>query len=178
MVLVVMVRHSCVKVRTVKVLRRLLFALILFSPAFLLMANPAPRVDSIDALEGGAKLHAVIDRVVESQHAVRTLQADFVLIKRSELLLEAIESSGVFLYRAPDLVRWNYLRPDSMVVLFSDDTVTTYHPQQSRAERLKEPRRASQGIGQAAPIRASDGRYATARRPHAELFGQASRSRW
>ena len=129
--------RSCVKVHTVKVLRRLLPALILVFPAFLLTADPAPRVESIDALEGGAKLHAVIDRVVESQHAVRTLQADFVQLKRSELLLEAVESSGVFLFRAPDLVRWNYLRPDSMVVLFTDDTVTTYHPQQSRAERLK-----------------------------------------
>jgi outer membrane lipoprotein carrier protein len=124
-------------VHTVKVLRRLLPALILVFPAFLLTADPAPRVESIDALEGGAKLHAMIDRVVESQHAVRTLQADFVQLKRSELLLEAVESSGVFLFRAPDLVRWNYLRPDSMVVLFTDDTVTTYHPQQSRAERFK-----------------------------------------
>jgi len=111
--------------------------LILVLPAVLLAANPAPTVDSIDALEGGAKLDAVIDRVVESQHAARTLRADFVQLKHSELLLEAAESSGVFLFRAPDLVRWDYVRPDSMVVLFADDTVTTYHPQQNRAERLK-----------------------------------------
>ena len=111
--------------------------LILVFPAVFLTAKPAPVADAIDALEGGAKLDAVIDRVVGSQRAVRTLQANFVQLKRSELLLEAVESSGVFLFRAPDLVRWNYLRPDSMIVLFADDTVTTYHPQQSYAERLK-----------------------------------------
>ena len=111
--------------------------LILVFPAVFLAAKPAPVADAIDALEGGAKLDAVIDRVVGSQRAVRTLQANFVQLKRSELLLEAVESSGVFLFRAPDLVRWNYLRPDSMIVLFADDTVTTYHPQQSYAERLK-----------------------------------------
>lgn len=111
--------------------------LILVFPAVFLTAKPAPVADAIDALEGGAKLDAVIDRVVGSQRAVRTLQANFVQLKRSELLLEAAESSGVFLFRAPDLVRWNYLRPDSMIVLFADDTVTTYHPQQSYAERLK-----------------------------------------
>jgi len=111
--------------------------LILVFPAVLLTAKPAPVADAIDALEGGAKLDAVIDRVVGSQRAVRTLQANFVQLKRSELLLNTVESSGVFLFRAPDLVRWNYLRPDSMIVLFSDDTVTTYHPQQSYAERLK-----------------------------------------
>lgn len=128
---------SCAKVHVVKVLRRLLTMLILVFPAFLLTAKPAPVADSIDALVGSAKLDAVIDRVVGSQRAVRTLQADFVQLKRSELLLEAAESSGIFLFRAPDLVRWNYLRPDSMIVLFTEDTVTTYLPQQSRAERLK-----------------------------------------
>jgi len=76
-------------VRTVKVLRRLLPLLILVLPAFLLTANPAPMVDEIDALEGGAKLQAVIDRVVERQRGVRTLQADFVQLNHSELLLEA-----------------------------------------------------------------------------------------
>ncbi len=80
---------SCAKVRTVKVLRRLLPLLILVLPAFLLTANPAPMADEIDALEGGAKLQAVIDRVVERQRGVRTLQADFVQLKHSELLLEA-----------------------------------------------------------------------------------------
>jgi outer membrane lipoprotein-sorting protein len=76
-------------VRTVKVLRRLLVLLILVLPAFLLTANPAPMANEIDALEGGAKLQAVIDRVVERQRGVRTLQADFVQLKHSELLLEA-----------------------------------------------------------------------------------------
>ncbi len=102
---------SCAKVRTVQVLRRLLPLVILVLPAFLLTANPAPMANEIDALEGGAKLQAVIDRVVERQRGVRTLQADFVQLKHSELLLEAVESSGVFLFRAPDLVRWDYLRP-------------------------------------------------------------------
>ena len=58
-------------------------------------------------------------------------------IKQSALLLEAVESTGVFLFRAPDLVRWDYRQPDSMVVLFTEDTVTTYHPAQARAERIK-----------------------------------------
>ena len=48
-----------------------------------------------------------------------------------------MESTGVFLFRAPDLVRWDYQQPDAMVVLFAKDTVTTYHPAQARAERIK-----------------------------------------
>ena len=90
-------------------------------------AAPAPKTVSIDDLAGSAKLEALIERVVERQHAVRTLEAEFVQFKESALLLEAVESTGVFLFRAPDLVRWNYSQPDSMVVLFAEDTVTTYH---------------------------------------------------
>ena len=94
-------------------------------------------VNGIDGLEGSAKLDALIARVVESQGAIRTLRAEFVQLKKSSLLLEASSSSGEFRFRAPDRVRWDYLEPDSMVVLFADDTVTTFHPEQARAERIK-----------------------------------------
>jgi len=91
-------------------------------------ADPAPKTVSIDDLEGSAKLDALIERVVERQRTLNTLEAEFVQLKESALLLEAVESTGVFLFRAPDLVRWDYRLPDSMVVLFAKDTVTTYHP--------------------------------------------------
>ena len=100
-------------------------------------AGPAPKTVAIDDLEGSVKLDALIERVVEQQRAVRTLEAEFVQVKVSDLLLEAVESTGVFLFRAPDLVRWDYRQPDSMVVLFVEDTVTTYHPAQARAEQIK-----------------------------------------
>jgi outer membrane lipoprotein carrier protein len=91
----------------------------------------------LDSLSGSAKLDALIDRVVERQRALRSLQADFVQLKRSELLLGPAHSSGEFFYLAPDLVRWDYRQPDTMVVLFTDDVVTTFHPAGKRAERLK-----------------------------------------
>jgi outer membrane lipoprotein carrier protein len=121
----------------VKVLRRLLLTVIVLPLVSLAAAGPAPKTVSIDDLEGSAKLDALIERVVERQRALRTLEAEFVQIKQSALLLEAVESTGVFLFRAPDLVRWDYRQPDSMVVLFTEDTVTTYHPAQARAERIK-----------------------------------------
>jgi len=129
--------QSYAKVRAVKVLRGLLPILILSISGVLPAADPAPMDSSIDHLEGSDKVNALIDRVVERQHALKSLRADFVQLKQSALLLEAVESSGVFLFRAPDLVRWDYRRPDEMVVLFAEDTVTTFHPQLARAERLK-----------------------------------------
>ena len=106
-------------------------------PALLSAADPAPAAGSIDHLEGSDKVNALIGRVVEQQHALKSLRADFVQLKQSAMLLEAVESSGVFCFRAPDLVRWDYRQPDAMVVLFAENTVTTFHPQQARAERLK-----------------------------------------
>jgi outer membrane lipoprotein carrier protein len=103
----------------------------------LLWAVSPPKAVSIDALDGSAKLEALIERVVERQRNVQSLEAEFVQLKQSALLLEAVESRGVFIFRAPDTVRWDYRKPDQMVVLFADDTVTTFHPDQARAERIK-----------------------------------------
>ncbi len=97
----------------------------------------SPSAVSIDTLEGAEKLDALIRRVVERQRSLDSLRADFVQHKSSELLLEDVESSGVFLFHAPDRVRWDYRAPESMVVVFAEDTVTTYHPDQARAERIK-----------------------------------------
>jgi len=120
----------------VRELRRLLVFIAAAGLALLASAGPPPS-GSIDTLNGSAKLDALIARVVEQQHALRSLSADFVQLKRSEMLLQDVESSGEFLFQAPDKVRWDYRRPDPMVVVFSDDTVTTFLPQQARAERVK-----------------------------------------
>jgi len=100
-------------------------------------ATPAPADRVLDDLEGSAKLYALIDQVVERQRALTSLTAGFVQTKDSALLLEVMESSGRMSFRAPDSVRWDYSRPERMVVLFAGNTVTTYHPGQARAERLK-----------------------------------------
>jgi outer membrane lipoprotein carrier protein len=95
----------------------------------------------LDDLHGGEKVHALIDRVVEAQQAMRSLEADFRQLKVSALLLEPASSHGRFTYLAPDMVRWDYVGPDPMVVVFNDDLLTTFHPQRSQAERVKISRR-------------------------------------
>jgi outer membrane lipoprotein carrier protein len=116
---------------------RLLFVIVVTAGLAVLVGADPPPSDSIDTLNGSAKLNALIARVVEQQHALRSLSADFVQLKKSEMLLEDVESSGQFLFQAPDKVRWDYRKPDPMVVVFADDTVTTFLPQQARAERVK-----------------------------------------
>jgi outer membrane lipoprotein carrier protein len=91
----------------------------------------------LDSLHGSAKIDAVIERVVQRQRGIRSMQADFVQVRSSSLLLGDVRSTGELSYLAPDRVRWDYAKPDPMVVLFTDDWVTTYHPTGRRAERVK-----------------------------------------
>ncbi len=102
---------------------------------------PAVGVDALEGLRGGAKVQALIELVVTRQRAVASLRANFVQLKESSLLLAPVSSSGVFSYLAPDHVRWDYQAPDEMIVVFDDDTITTYHPERASAERLRIPRR-------------------------------------
>jgi outer membrane lipoprotein carrier protein len=104
-------------------------------------AGPAGAALDLTRLEGGAKVTALIEGVVAQQRSLVSLRAEFVQFKRSDLLLEPVTSTGQFLYLAPDRVRWDYVQPDAMVVLFTDDNVTTYHPRQRLAERVKVSRR-------------------------------------
>ncbi len=101
----------------------------------------AATAEHLEDLRGGAKVQALIDAVVERQSEVVSLRADFVQLKDSDLLLEPVRSRGRFSYLAPDRVRWDYESPDTMVVLFDTDTVTTYHPERRHAEQLRIPRR-------------------------------------
>ncbi len=101
------------------------------------IANEGSTGPSLDSLHGSAKLEALIDRVVARQRNLRSLRADFVQVKNSTMLLDSVRSTGEFYYRAPDSVRWDYRQPDPLVVLFTDDFVTTYDPGGRRVERVR-----------------------------------------
>ncbi len=91
----------------------------------------------LDQLEGGDKLRGLIEAVVAQQRSVRSLRAEFTQRKSSTLLLEPVESTGQFTFRAPDTVRWDYAAPENMVVLLTENRLTTFFPDRQRAEAVK-----------------------------------------
>jgi outer membrane lipoprotein carrier protein len=101
----------------------------------------------VDSLAGSAKLDAIVNRVIDRQRALATLRAQFTQIKKSSLLLADEESRGEFRFRAPDTVRWDFSGPEAMVVLFADDTVTTFHPGLNIAERVRISKRQRRFVG-------------------------------
>lgn len=88
-------------------------------------------------LTGSARLEALVDRVKRRQKELSSLEADFVQVRASEFLTTPETSRGTFSYRAPDLVRWEYLEPRPVSLVIRDDEMTTWYRDLGRAERLK-----------------------------------------
>ncbi len=105
-------------------------------------AADEPRgIEALDGLRGGAKVDALVDLVVERQRALTSLESAFVQDKSSELLLEPVTSRGLFRFKAPDRVRWDYEAPDEMIVVFAGETLTTFRPDDGVAERITVPKK-------------------------------------
>jgi len=105
-------------------------------------AADEPRgIEALQGLRGGAKLDALVNLVVDRQRALTSLESGFVQDKNSELLLEPVTSKGLFRFKAPDRVRWDYDSPDQMIVVFAGETLTTFRPDDRVAERITVPKK-------------------------------------
>ena len=71
------------------------------------------------------------------QQNVTTLEAEFVQVRESSMLVEPVESRGVFSYAAPDRVRWEYQSPDPISMLITGDEMTTWYKDIEQAERVQ-----------------------------------------
>jgi outer membrane lipoprotein carrier protein len=106
--------------------------------ALLVSALPAVAQEPpLSSLSGADKLNAVLERVSAAQTGLETIKARFSQRKESRLLAEPSVSRGVFYYKAPDRVRWEYDPPRSMSVVLSDGVALTYRPAERRAERIE-----------------------------------------
>lgn len=95
---------------------------------------PDPRSPS---LQPGQRMQALIDRVRYEHSRLRTLEADFVQLKESALLLEPAEATGVFSYASPDKVRWEYVKPNPISLLVAGEEMTTWYRDLDQAERVQ-----------------------------------------
>jgi outer membrane lipoprotein carrier protein len=95
---------------------------------------PHPRQEGLEPSE---RLAALVNRVRTEQQAVRTLEAGFIQIRESAMLVDPVESQGVFSFSAPDRVRWEYLSPNPISMLISGDEMTTWYRDIEQAERVQ-----------------------------------------
>jgi outer membrane lipoprotein carrier protein len=94
----------------------------------------------LDPLSGNLspreRLDVLVERVKLEQSRVETMTAEFEQYKESSLLLEPETAQGVFYYRAPDRVRWEYRQPDPVIMTITEDIMLTYYPDLERAESV------------------------------------------
>jgi len=114
----------------------LLLALLMALPAgarAAMVDKPDPLAPDLTLRE---RLDALVERVKMEQKDVVTMEADFIQDKVSSMLLEPERSRGVFSYRAPESVRWEYRTPNPIVVLINGDELVTWYRDLRTAERV------------------------------------------
>jgi outer membrane lipoprotein-sorting protein len=58
---------------------------------------------------------------------VQTIEAEFVQTKYMKILVRPLVSKGVFRYKAPSSLRWEYHQPFRSILLMHDGNVKKYH---------------------------------------------------
>lgn len=96
--------------------------------------EPDPRASGLSAAD---RVLVLLDRVRAAQAEIRSLTADFVQRRESELLLETEESRGRFAFQRPDRVLWEYETPDPMRVLVDGSRMLTWYQALDRAELVE-----------------------------------------
>jgi len=110
---------------------------VLFLAAGLAAGGTRVRASEPVAVDGGARVHALIAEISEAQRSLHSLRARFRQEKKSAMLLEPTVSTGVFSYLAPNRIRWEYQAPERMVVVFAGRTLSTWDPAARHLDRVR-----------------------------------------
>jgi outer membrane lipoprotein carrier protein len=103
----------------------------LFSCRPLGVAEAAPAENAIQ----GEERAQILDRLRERQREVTTVRATVVQRKRHPLLRSEASSEGTFLFKRPNLVRWEVDKPERTIILIDGHTLLIYRPDGNEAER-------------------------------------------
>jgi outer membrane lipoprotein carrier protein len=114
----------------------LAFSILLAGGAATASDDAVPDDPNAAGLTHRQRLDALVERVRKEQADIDTMRARFTQHKESELLLAPHDSEGLFLYKAPDRVRWEYRAPEPRVMTIRGEEMLTYYPEEQRAEAV------------------------------------------
>lgn len=77
----------------------------------------------------------LLDELRARQKEVKTVRADFFQEKKTALLQRPVKSSGVFHFKSPVGVRWQY--EDGILVIYDGNALYMYNPEMEEAEKIK-----------------------------------------
>ncbi len=78
----------------------------------------------------------ILDDLMAQQAKMRSVSAAFTQEKKTRLLSKPIKTSGHFLFRQPDGIRWEYSGATSMQVIFNGKDLWLWYPDLKEADKL------------------------------------------
>lgn len=109
----------------------------LLAAPVLVPAAAAPPDPEAGGLSSSERLDALFARVKHQQSQLRSLEAEFVQHKTSELFVNQEEARGTFSFLAPDRVRWEFTEPNPMVVVIDEERMTTWYQDMGEVDVMR-----------------------------------------
>ena len=78
----------------------------------------------------------ILDDLRARQSMIKSVSALFAQEKKTRLLSRPIKTSGRFLYKQPDKIRWEYAGNANMQVIFNGKDLWLYYPALKEADKL------------------------------------------
>lgn len=78
----------------------------------------------------------LLDDLKAGQARIKSVSAAFTQEKKTRLLSKPIETSGHFLFRQPDRIRWEYSGGTNMQVIFNGKDLWLWYPGLKEADKL------------------------------------------
>ena len=78
----------------------------------------------------------ILDDLKVRQARIKSVSATFTQEKKTRLLSRPIKTSGRFLHKQPDKIRWEYTGSTNMQVIFNGKDLWIYYPELKEADKL------------------------------------------
>jgi len=78
----------------------------------------------------------LLDDIKAGQAKIKSVSAAFTQEKKTRLLSKPIKTSGHFLFRQPDMIRWEYGGGTNMQVIFNGKDLWLWYPGLKEADKL------------------------------------------
>ncbi|MRT15701.1 outer membrane lipoprotein carrier protein LolA [Vitellibacter sp. q18] len=78
-------------------------------------------IQAQDVAMNASEIAAFKEKVIASAKTTKTIKTDFIQYKHLDFLADDVKTSGKMLFKAPNLVKWEYTNPYQYSVVFKEE---------------------------------------------------------
>jgi outer membrane lipoprotein-sorting protein len=91
-------------------------------------------VGATERMDPGAQ--ELLDKLKKAQETTKSMTADFRQVKEDDLFAQPSVQSGRFIFQSPDKFRWDYQKPEPVVVVVTKDEFLRHLPNQKLLRKM------------------------------------------